>query len=155
MDGASLKQLPPLCNSHIRIDAEGNWWHNGTVFARPELVRLFSTILREEHGDYLLVTPVERCTVEVADLPFIAVDVERANGIITAMLNIGEKVEIGPEHTLGFDDKGPWVALWRGLRARLSRPAYYRLAEWAEETHDGGKGAWYVTSHGMSFRLDE
>lgn len=179
MDGASLKQLPPLCDSHIRIDADGHWWHGSmpnlpsgqdyaaisgearsrlvaslqTPITRPELVKLFSSILWKENDDYLLVTPVERCTVEVEDLPFIAVDVERKDGIITATLNIDEKVEIGSEHALGFDEKGPWIALWRGLRARLSRPAYYRLAEWAEENHDGGEPAWYVTSHATRFRL--
>jgi hypothetical protein len=214
MDEALLPELPDLCDSRIRIGADGVWWHGilpnlpsgqdhaaisggaqsrpvaslqpsssppahdarneaapgaarsrltagrnstellYTPFNRPELVKLFASILqREENGGYVLVTPVERCRVEVEDLPFIVTDMDVKGGIIIATLNTGEQVALGPEHALANDEKGPFVTLWRGLAARVSRPVYYRLAELAEESHDGGRQAWYVTSHGVTFEL--
>ena len=44
----------------IRIDRDGTWFHQGTPIGRKELVRLFSTILRKDDEDYVLVTPAEK-----------------------------------------------------------------------------------------------
>ncbi len=42
---------PTHCgDSHMRIAADGTWFHEGSPIGRPELVRLFSTILRREAG---------------------------------------------------------------------------------------------------------
>ena len=40
---------PAHCgHSHMRIAADGRWWHEGSVIAREGLVRLFASILRRE-----------------------------------------------------------------------------------------------------------
>ncbi|MGH1353726.1 MAG: DUF1285 domain-containing protein, partial [Thalassovita sp.] len=52
---------PPFCGDlDIRIARDGTWFYLGTPFGRPELVRLFSTILRKDDDKYFLVTPVEK-----------------------------------------------------------------------------------------------
>ena len=62
--------------SAMRIGADGRWFHQGSEIRRPEMVRLFATILRRDGAQHYLVTPVERLSIEVDDAPFLAVDVE-------------------------------------------------------------------------------
>ena len=52
---------PPHCG-HIdmRIARDGTWFYMGTPIGRAALVKLFSTILRRDGDDYVLVTPVEK-----------------------------------------------------------------------------------------------
>ncbi len=53
---ATERRLPPVetwhperCgDSEMRIARDGTWFHQGAVISRPEMVRLFSTILRRE-----------------------------------------------------------------------------------------------------------
>ena len=63
---AAEQRLPPVerwnpdhCgDSEMRIAADGTWFHQGTPIGRPEMVRLFATILRREpDGSHVLVTP--------------------------------------------------------------------------------------------------
>src|SRR3546814_1423062 len=72
------KWNPPHCgDSEMRIAADGTWFHQGTPIRRPEMVRLFSRIVRREaDGGYVLVTPVEKLDILVEDAPFVAVAVE-------------------------------------------------------------------------------
>ena len=50
----------------IVIDANGNWFHEGSKIQRAALVALFAKILRREHdGEYYLVTPVEKWRIRV------------------------------------------------------------------------------------------
>tara|TARA_B110000211_G_scaffold10877_1_gene11463 strand:- start:18091 stop:18372 length:282 start_codon:yes stop_codon:yes gene_type:complete len=55
------KWNPPFCgNLDIRIARDGTWFYLGTPIGRPELVKLFSSILKKEGDLYFLVTPVEK-----------------------------------------------------------------------------------------------
>ena len=70
---------PPDCGDlDIRIARDGTWFYLGTPIGRPELVRLFSTILRKDDDRFVLVTPVEKVGITVDDAPFVAVDFEAA-----------------------------------------------------------------------------
>ena len=78
---APRRDLPPVedwrpahCgDSHMRIAPNGTWFHQGRLIARPELVRLFSTILRKDEDGFVLVTPAEKLSIAVDDAPFLAV----------------------------------------------------------------------------------
>src|SRR5512142_1597246 len=68
------RRLPPVerwnperCgHSHMRIARDGTWYHEGEPIRRPEMVRLFSTILRREpDGRHVLVTPAEKLDIDV------------------------------------------------------------------------------------------
>ena len=55
---------PPDCGAlDMRIARDGSWHYQGSPINRPELVRLFSTILRKDGDSYVLVTPVEKVTI--------------------------------------------------------------------------------------------
>lgn len=154
MESAKLPPVegwnPPHCgDSGMRIAADGQWFHDGTRIARPELVRLFAGLLKREDGGYVLVTPVEKLTITVEDAPFIAVSVARKNGTIVFTTNVGDCVALDGEHALRLAGDVPYVHVRGGLDAKVARSAWYHLAEMAEN-HDGRLG---VTSAGLFFPL--
>jgi hypothetical protein len=162
---AEASKLPPVgqwnpahCgDSAMRIARDGTWYHEGSPIGRPEMVRLFSTILRREpDGSHVLVTPVEKLDIIVEDAPFVAVEVksegegpERRLGF---RLNTGDLVVAGPEHRLRFEaGPHPYVEVRAGLDALVARPVYYELAELALGEGATPPGLW---SGGLFFPLE-
>lgn len=136
----------------LKIARDGTWYYQGVPFARKPLVKLFaSVLLLEPDGRYYLVTPVEKVSIEVEDLPFVAVEMRREGSgeaqRLSFVSNVDEVVTAGPEHAIGFQPgpKGsftPYVVMRRGLKARLARPVYYELAGLAVEPQAQGPGVW-------------
>src|SRR5215469_14478900 len=60
-------QLPSCGDFDMRIARDGTWFYRGSPIGRKPLVKLFSTVLRREDGEYWLVTPVERGRILVDD----------------------------------------------------------------------------------------
>jgi hypothetical protein len=164
IDGKSLppvdKWNPEHCgNSEMRIAADGTWYHMGTPIPRPEMVRLFSTVLRREpDGSHVLVTPVEKLSIEVEATAFRALAMtsegEGQDRRIAFELDSGDAVILGAEHPLtvseGDHGPSPRIAVRHGLEALVARPVYYELAAIAlAEGHDP-PGIW---SGGMFFAL--
>ncbi|MBN9433721.1 MAG: DUF1285 domain-containing protein [Bosea sp.] len=94
---------PPISGRiDIRIDRDGGWHHEGEPILREGLVRLFASVLRREaDGGYVLVTPVEKVAIEVADVPFLAVDLSATASdppLITFRTNLGEEVPLDADH---------------------------------------------------------
>src|ERR1700742_768198 len=73
--GNPIDQLPSCGDFDMRIARDGTWFYRGSPSGRKPLVKLFSTVLRREHGEFWLVTPVERGRILVDDAPFVAVEV--------------------------------------------------------------------------------
>ena len=135
----------------MRIARDGTWFHQGGPINRPEMVRLFSTILRREGADHFLVTPVEKWRITVDDAPFVAVDVE-AEGQgpdqrLTFLTNVGDTVTAGPEAPIRVEiaapggEPTPYVMVRDGLEARIDRKSFYRLIDLGAH-HDGWFGLW-------------
>ena len=156
---AGAKKLPPVekwnpthCgDSAMRIARDGTWFHEGSPIGRPAMVRLFSTILRREPDrSYVLVTPVEKLSIEVEDAPFVAVELKtegegRARNL-AFRLNTGDLVVAGPEHPIrigsGEDGPHPYVEVRAGLEALVARAVYYELAELALAEDAQPPGLW-------------
>lgn len=145
---AAGTRLPPVgswnptrCgHSDMRIAADGRWFHEGVQIRRPELVRLFSTILRREgDGRYVLVTPAEKLDIDVEDAPLVAVAVKsegKGRGRrLGFRLNVGDLVVAGPGHPIVIEDRGrgahPYLGLRDGIDALIARPVFYELADLA------------------------
>jgi hypothetical protein len=161
------RRLPPVdkwdpssCgDSRIRIARDGSWYHDGRPIGRPAMVRLFSTILRREpDGTHVLVTPVEKLTVEVESTAFRAVEM-RSEGAgrsrrIWLALDSGDALLVGQDHPLAVTETGqgpsPRVSVRHGLEAELSRPVYYELAQLALDEGADSPGIW---SDGCFFPL--
>ena len=147
---------PPDCGDlDMRIARDGTWFYMGTPIGRPELVRLFSTILRKDGARYVLVTPVEKVGITVDDAPFVAVDVE-ADGsgdaqVLTFVTNVGDTTTAGPEHPIrvirdpATGEPSPYVHVRADLEALIDRKSFYRLVEiGAHADHEGASwfGLW-------------
>ena len=96
---------PPDCGDlDIRIARDGTWFYLGTPIGRPELVRLFSTILRKDGERFVLVTPVEKVGITVDDAPFVAVDFtvegSSVDQALTFQTNLEDSAVAGPEHPI-------------------------------------------------------
>lgn len=151
---------PPHCgHSGIRIARDGTWFHQGRPIERPAMVRLFSTVLRREpDGSHVLVTPVEKLTVDVDLTAFRVIDMESEGGgrhrRIALALDSGDILVLGRRHPLGLAGipASPRVLVRHGLEAELSRRVYYELAEIALAEQGDPPGFW---SGGCFFDLSQ
>lgn len=160
---AAQRKLPPVeswnptktGDSEMRIAADGRWFHQGGEITRPAMVRAFSTLLRREtDGGYWLITPQEKLSIMVDDVPFIAVEAQIREGNIAFRLNTDDLVVAGPNNaveTRSYEDVPvPYVHVRAGLWARCARPVYYELVEHALESDADNPGLW---SGGIFFRM--
>ena len=162
------RRLPPVeswnpqhCgHSGMRIARDGTWFHEGAPIRRPEMVRLFSSVLRREpDGRHVLVTPAEKLDIDVESTPFRAVEMKlEGNGEgqrIAFRLKGGEVVIAGPDNPLYIVETNsgpsPRLLVRHGLEAELVRPLYYELAELALATRPQSPGVW---SDGAFFPLE-
>lgn len=170
----AARKLPPVeqwspkaeSESHMRIAADGRWYHQGGLISRPAMVRVFASVLRrEDDGRYALVTPFDKQWIEVEDAPLLAVEVKSEGSgeqrRLAFRLNTDELVVCGPDRPLvlrgSVEEPRPYLGLWRGLEARIERQAYYDLIELAlaDQPEGASEAAGLpIWSDGACFRLD-
>jgi hypothetical protein len=151
---------PPFCGqSGMRIARDGTWFHEGRPINRPEMVRLFASVLRREpDGSHMLVTPVEKLIIDVESTAFRATQMTMAGEgeqrRIGLTLDSGDGLIVGPDHPLRIVETAqgpsPRVAVRFGLEAELARPLYYELADIALAEGHNPPGIW---SDGAFFPL--
>jgi len=147
---------PPICpvekEFQMRIDSDGQWFHEGGLIKRLALVKLFSSVLScDEDGQHWLRTPVEFGKIEVEDAAFVITQMQITGTGTDSHIQMIDN--IGQEHILSEDTPlifrkapippyalQPYIQLHKGLFAKLSRPVYYQLASLATEHSDSGKG---------------
>lgn len=158
----AARKLPPVdkwdppetTDSHMRIAADGTWYHEGRPVARPAMVRAFASLLmRDKDGQHWLVTPECRQSIEVEDAAFVAVDMQVADGALTFRLNTDDFAIAGPANPIRAegdpDTPAIYLAVRHGCEARLNRSTYEQLAR-----HALGQGnGWSITSLGETFDL--
>lgn len=139
----------------IVIRADGVWMHEGSPIGRPELVRLFSTVLRKDPDGYCLVTPGEKLGIRVEDLPFRAVAVEVEDGRLVFTTDVGDRVGADADHPVVVEtdpatgEPSPRVRVRADLWARIARPVFYELAAMATPEN----GVMVVRSGDAAFSL--
>jgi len=165
------RRLPPVeqwnpdhCgDSEMRIASDGTWFHQGSPIGRKEMVRLFSTILRREpDGGFVLVTPVEKLSIQIDDAPFVAVEVTSENTgkarRLAFRLNTGDLVMADKEHPLelrgSVEEPRPYLHVRSGLEALIARPVFYELAGIAIEEQAKEGDALGIWSCGTFFSLE-
>jgi hypothetical protein len=157
---------PPFCGDiDMRIEADGTWLYQNTPIGRPALVKLFASVLKREGEKYVLVTPVEKVGLTVADAPFLAVELTTGQGgrgqVLGFRTNVDDFVEAGPGHALRFDEDAatgglkPYLHVRRGLWAKVTRPLFYDLVELGEDRRVDGKDLFGVASNGEFFVMAE
>lgn len=173
-DSVNTPGQPPVADWHpalsgdmdLRIARNGEWIFRGEPLAREAIVRLFSTILRrEDDGEYYLVTPVEKWRIQVEDTPLLAhtmkVEGQGDRQVVSLTTNVGERLEVGPEHPLavghypGSDEPRPVVRVRHGVDARLVTSAFYDLAGHVVERNEEGYPVLGVFSHGIFYKIGQ
>lgn len=147
-------------DSHLKIDRNCQWYYRGSPITRPAMVRLFSTILRRDDDGFVLVTPVEKLTIDVEDAPFLATAVEQRGSGQSAQLafltNVDEIIIADAQHPIAVHETSagpkPYLRVRGRLDALISRPVYYELVAMGEE-HEPHRLS--VVSAGTRFTLGE
>lgn len=155
---------PPFCGKlDMRIAADGTWYYLKTPIGRPALVKLFASVLKREGDDYFLVTPVEKCGIEVEDAPFLAVELQVRQGdagqVLRFRTNVDEWITCGAEHQLRFDPEPatgglkPYLHVRRGLWAKVTRWLFFDLVALGQEREVEGEAMFGVVSTGVFFAM--
>lgn len=168
LDAQASKSLPPVDKWHpqrsgsidIRIARDGTWFHEGSEIKRAAMVKLFSTILRRDDGNYFLVTPAEKLSIEVEDVPFAATSLlVRGSGAGQQLLfttHVDEHVLADAAHPIEVRDRdgepAPYLHVRSDLWALMTRNVFYELVEMAEP-HPDDPSRLGVTSCGEWFEL--
>jgi len=164
-DSRKLKNWQPEHEGSIdiRIAVDGNWYHEGRVFQRPALVKLFASVLRKEESGYYLVTPVEKLSIRVDDAPFVATMVERVcdndQQALVFTTNLDERVVADDQHPIRVEldplnqEPRPYILVRDQLDALIGRNAFYDLLNLAEESTLDGKHFLTISSMGTEFIL--
>ncbi len=152
---------PEFCGDiDMAIKKDGSWYYMGTPISRQRMVKLFSTILRNDaDGKTYLVTPVEKIGITVEDAPFIITAMELSgsadDAVISFTTNIGDIVVLDSEHPLRVElnektgEPRPYVLVRGRLEALISRSVFYELVDGAVDK----EGELIVKSAGQIFSL--
>ena len=150
---------PPDCGDiGLKIARDGTWLYQGSPIARPAMVRLFSTILRKDPDGHVLVTPVEKVSVEVEDAPFVAVEMQVEGEYLRLRTNVEDWVSVDAAHPLRFEPGPsgglkPYARVRDDLWALVARPVFYELVERGEERLIEGEAFFGVASGGAFFPM--
>ena len=154
---------PPHCwDIGLKISRDGVWSYQGSPIGRAAMVRLFSTILRRDPEGHVLVTPVEKVSVEVEDAPFLAVEMQVEGAGETRALrlrtNVDDWVSVDAAHPLRFEPGPsgglkPYVRVRDELWALVARPIFYDLAALGEVREIEGREMFGVACGGTFFPM--
>ncbi len=148
--GTGLENGAPkeLSAGDIYVDAEGDWFYQGSQIIRQDILAFFYDHLEcDADHSYKIVWGHQRCGLRVEDTPFVISRVDRNPSGEAG----GERVTLTLKHGLPrepLDPKCLWVGkdhvLYTRVRSgrflgRFSRPAYYQLAEWIQEEPATGR----------------
>ncbi len=154
------------------IQRDGTWLYRGSPIRRKPLVCLFASVLvRDDAGTYWLETPAERGSIEVEDVPFVAVELDwRGCGrdqVLAFRTNVDQIVCAGADHPLSVEWNRPPCAEGggpapylhvrgegeRAIAARVGRAVYYELAALAVKGQCQGHDCLGVWSQNVFFPI--
>ena len=153
------KPNPVEKDFQMRIDKDGQWFHEGGMIKRPALVKLFSSVLScDADGQHWLRTPVEFGKIEVEDAAFIITKADRQGSGKAAKIYLSDNIErvhlLSAKYPLVFRKSPikpyglhPYLLIDNGLSAKISRPVYYQLADTILEEEEAGiwsDGVWFA-----------
>lgn len=137
-------------DSGLFVDAEGDWYHDGAMIFRDNIISLFLENLSvSPSGTYQVRCNQEPYDLKAADTPFVVSRVDRISSetapekeekILLRFKHLTIAEPLDPS-TLRVGRENILYCTVRNGRfpARFSRPAYYQLAQWIEEDHDTGR----------------
>ena len=133
---------PDLCvGQEIKIDRNGDWFYNDSLIKNSKIVKLFSKVLRNDSGDYFLVTPTEKVPVIVKIAPYVIEDFDvDSNKNITFHTNFNYSFKLDSNHYVNLKSiDGVSLPIVKvrphNIEGFLARSVYYRFLNFA--TNEG------------------
>ncbi|MFO1462968.1 MAG: hypothetical protein U1F66_04265 [bacterium] len=124
----------PMREWHYHIDAEGNLWHDGSVFEDPHTLNFFMRKLEKlPDGRYHALCQGEECYFEPEDTLYVVRDVELHPDHVDLTFQGGYRERLDP-HTLHVGKNNVFYCCAREGRfeARFNRKPYLELARWID-----------------------
>jgi uncharacterized protein len=148
VQGSHKRSIPPLeqwqpkhCGTmNLKVLANGEWWHEGQLIKRQQLIDLFSSVLWKENGTYYLKTPVEQIEIEVEDEPLFVNQVDRVEienkFYIQLTTTTQDVVLVDAEHPIIMreyqGELRPYVYVRFGIYALIQRASFFHLVEYGD-----------------------
>lgn len=124
----------------LRVDRNGDWFDEDVQITHPGILDNLRSSLRRDGDGYFIQTRV-RIPVEVEDVPFVVVRIERKNETLRGVLNDGSETAIDPATLRIGAGEVPYCAVKDGaFPARLSRAATFQLLGLADYDEVTGRG---------------
>ena len=125
---------PDLCiGQEITINREGDWLYNKSLIKNTKLVKLFSSVLRNDNGTYYLVTPHEKVPVYPELAPYIITDFDMSESIITLHTNLDYSFILNNQNITRLiqyeNTMIPLVHVRSNIEGFFSRATYYKLID--------------------------
>ena len=143
MTNKAQQLLARLRESHLVLDREGNWFHEGAPVTHPKLAAaLHGWIDRdEETGRYVLRAGPHWCYIDVEDAPYVVrglrLEGKPPDMRVHLRLSDGTDEELAYDSLLQKTNNVMYCTVKAGrFRARFSRGAYYSLAQRMELRDD-------------------
>ena len=142
-------------NYHIKLDRNGNWWHDGVMVTNRAIGMLFhQSVHRDGSGNYFLQINGDTALIEVEDTPYFVRgfdDGSRGADALSIMLSDGSTESLAPG-TLWIDDEHVLRCRVKGgaYPARFARDCQFRFLHrfLAEE-----EGKFFLSIDGKRFTL--
>lgn len=149
-----LGDIPPCL---IYIDKEGRWYHDGIEMIRRDFVRLFYQHMEIDNlGRYIIKWKGQQCYLDVEDTAFVIMRVTYQEGkhpgdarFILSLSDDSREALLADTLFIGDGNVIYCRIKERAFPARLSRSAYYQLAQHIEE--DNGK--YYLPLNGKRHEI--
>ncbi|MBI4638303.1 MAG: DUF1285 domain-containing protein [Candidatus Rokubacteria bacterium] len=123
----------------LRVDRNGDWFDDDDQITHPGILGSLRSSLRRDANGYFIQTRV-RIPVEVEDVPFVVVRLERRGDALHGLLNDATEAAIDPTTLRIGPDGVPRCAVKGGaFDARLSRAAAFQLLALAEHDETGAR----------------
>jgi hypothetical protein len=122
----------------LRVDVDGEWYESDGRVTHPGVLKYLRRHLRRDADGYFIPAGV-RVPVEVDDVPWVVVRIERVDERLRGTLNDGTEGDVDPG-TLRIGPRDvPYCTVDGGrFEARLSRSATYQLLTMVEPVSDDG-----------------
>lgn len=133
----------------VKIDKNGNWFINNAPVTHERISLFLTRSVLKEGTNYYLKIANEKIPVEVEDTPYIVKQVIHENGKFFLILNDETMEPLNPS-TLEVREENVLYCEVKGeVKARFSRPAYYRIAEHIRQDADG----YFISLGGKKFYI--
>lgn len=136
----------------LRVDRDGDWFDADVEITHPGILANLRATLKGDADGYFIQTRV-RIPVDVEDVPFVVVRVERRGETLRGVLNDGTDATIDPATLrIGAGDV-PYCAVKGGaFEARLARAAAFQLLRLADYDEGSGRGTLRLAGRDYALR---